>query len=323
MKNRRSTQKLLHKGLSLPAVALGLSACVFISGWTAPWHRPKEHSLVQSGLERNYLVYTPRGAEQSTVKRPLVIVLHGGGGTHRGMVRLTKGRFNTLADQNGFYVVYPNAIDKTWDFGEGKVSEALPYRVDDLGYFEMLISELVRTLPVDPARIFATGISRGGQASYFLACKLPTRIRAIAPFTMPLPDYLEDDCRSGPPVGIALFNGTGDPLVPYDGGSIKVFRQDRGEVLSTAATLELWRRRNGCSDSPVSHDLIDPVPDNMQVEKTTFTNCSGAPVVLYRIENGGHTWPSGTQYLGKRLVGPVNKDIDGAVEAWKFFQQFD
>jgi len=269
----------------------------------APWQRLKEHSLVQSGLERKYLVYTPKAAEQFTDKRPLVIVLHGGGGTHRGMVRLTKKRFNILADQDGFYVAYPNAIDKTWDFGEGKVSEALSRRVDDLGYFETLINELARTHPIDPARIFATGISRGGQASYFLACKLPGRIRAIAPFTMPLPDYLEDDCRSGPPVGIALFNGTGDPLVPYDGGTIQVFRQDRGKVLSTAETLKLWRRRNGCPDSPVNHELIDPAPDSMHVDKTTWTKCSGAPVTLYRIENGGHTWPSGNQYLGNGWLG--------------------
>ncbi len=174
-----------------------------------------------------------------------------------------------------------------------------------------------------PHVFFATGISRGGQAAYFLACNLPGRIRAIAPFTMPLPDFLAEGCRAGPPVGLALFNGTGDPLVPYEGGSIRVFGKARGEVLSTAATLALWRSRNGCADTPSSHELIDPVQDSMRVEKTTWANCTGAPVALYRIENGGHTWPSGTRYLGKRLVGPVNRDIDGAAEAWRFFQQFN
>lgn len=306
-----------------PPAVLVMFLCLLAGGWTAPWQKLKEHSLVHDGLERNYLLYTPQAKGQVTAKRPLVIVLHGGGGTHRGMVRLTKRRFNMLADQAGFYVVYPDAIDKTWDFGEGKVSESLPHRVDDLGYFETLINELLRTLPVDPARIFATGISRGGQAAYFLACKLPGRIRAIAPFTMPLPAYLEDDCRSGPPVGMALFNGTGDPLVPYDGGTIRVFRQDRGAVLSTAQTLELWRQRNGCAGAPSGREIIDPVQDDTQVEKTAWTDCSGAPVVLYRIENGGHTWPSGSRYSGKSLVGPVSRDIDGAVEAWTFFRQFD
>ena len=38
---------------------------------------------------------------------PLLIVLHGGGGTGQGMVSLTFGGFNTLADNEKFTVVYP------------------------------------------------------------------------------------------------------------------------------------------------------------------------------------------------------------------------
>ena len=280
-------------------------------------------TLEHDGLEREYLVYSPRRAATLEGRRPLVLVLHGGGGNHRSMLRLTKRSFHQLADEHGFYVVYPNAIDGLWDFGEGKISEGLPLRVDDLGFFERLLDELVTDYPIDEARIFATGISRGGQASYFVGCKLEGRIRAIAPMTMPMPGFLKDDCREGPPVGIAVLNGTEDPLVPYGGGQIDVFGQLRGKVLSTKRTMREWRKRNGCGGAKQRTELADVVDDGTTVTKTVWTNCPAAPVVLYRIDGGGHTWPSGVQYLPIALVGRVTEDIDGAVEAWSFFSEFE
>ncbi len=80
------------------------------------------HTLTYEGRVRKYLLYIPEPmpdrAETSPKEIPLVMVLHGGGGTHRGMIRLTRGRFSELADTRGFYVVYPNAAGKMWDFGE-------------------------------------------------------------------------------------------------------------------------------------------------------------------------------------------------------------
>jgi polyhydroxybutyrate depolymerase len=287
----------------------------------AQFMRLREKTLVHDGVRREYLLYTPRLARRLPGERPLVLVLHGGGGSHRGTVQNTRRKFHQLADEHGFYVVYPNAVDRTWDFGEGKASEALERRVDDLGFFSQLLDRLLGELPIDPGRVFATGISRGGQASYFLACKMSDRIRAIAPVTMPLPAFLEDDCRRGPPVGVAILNGTEDPLVPYEGGQITLFRQKRGRVLSTAATVGLWRDRNGCTGESASEE-IDEVDDGTRVVKTTWPGCGGADVVLYRIEGGGHTWPSGGQYLPESLVGRVTREIDGAVEAWSFFSGF-
>lgn len=302
------------------SLALGL-ALLAAAGAEAQFTRLRERTLVHDGVPREYLLYTPRLARRLPGKRPLVLVLHGGGGSHRGTVRNTRRRFHQLADEHGFYVVYPNAVDGTWDFGEGQVSEALERRVDDLGFLTRLLDRLLADLPIDPGRVFATGISRGGQASYFLACKIGDRIRAIAAVTMPLPAFLEEDCRRGPPVGVAILNGTEDPLVPYDGGQITVLRKNRGRVLSTDATVELFRSRNGCSSESESR-TIDGADDGTRVTRTAWTGCAGAAVVLYRIEGGGHTWPSGGQYLPERLVGRVSRDIDGAVEAWQFFAGF-
>lgn len=281
------------------------------------------HIFQQGSFERDYLLYVPKRLRREQRKRPLILVLHGGGGRHRGMVRTSRGRWNQLADKHGLFIVYLNALDRLWDFGTSKTSKKLRRRVDDLGYFKRVIARISKALPIDEKRIFATGISRGGQASYFLACNLPDKIRAIAPIAMPLPVFLVSTCkRSTNPIGVALINGTADPLVPYDGGTIRVFRQKRDDVLSTDDTIDYWRKRNGCPPRPTSIKRLDAVDDDTAVVHSSWTKCTGAPVTLYRVENGGHTWPSGRQYLPRFIVGGTSREINAADEAWRFFKQY-
>ena len=44
-----------------------------------------------------------------------------------------------------------------------------------------------------------------------------------------------------------------------------------------------------------------------------------ATVVLYTIQDGGHTWPGGWPIPG---VGKTSQDIDATEELWEFFQTF-
>ncbi len=270
------------------------------------------------GHDRSFLLYQPRGLSG---QRPLVLVIHGGGDTARGMMRLTRERWNALADRHGFYVVYPNSLDRLWDFGEGRVSASLNPRVDDLTYFRTVIATVQSRVSVDSSRIFATGLSRGGQASFYLACNLPGEIRAIMPVGMNLPEFMRNECRSGPPVGLALVMGTDDPQVPYNGGWITVFGRQRDQVLSADATLALWRGRNRCGAGPTQ-----TTTDQRPLDRTTLTTlswaCGSAPVVHFRVEGGGHTWPSGRQFLPVRLVGRVSREMDAADAGWAFFSQF-
>lgn len=287
-----------------------------------PSGKLKTFHFKQDDHWRRFKLYTPKNALQFSVPRPLVLVIHGGGGTDRGMIKLDKESWNKLADIHGFYVAYPNAVKKTWDFGEGLTSEALDERIDDLSYFHTVIDKASAKANIDPRRVFATGISRGGQSSYYLACNMPERIRAVMPVAMSLPDFMENECVSGPPVGIAVMNGTADPQVPYDGGWIKVFRKKRDIVLSTEKTIALWRDRNGCQDVPPVGTKVDKPGDKTSVIISEWNGCSGAPVKLYKVRNGGHTWPSGLQYLSTRLVGHTSNDINAADEGWAFFSQF-
>jgi polyhydroxybutyrate depolymerase len=296
-----------------------------VAGAAPPPAKPsitlEERTLVVDGVERNYLLHAPPNAAALEGKRPLVLSIHGGGGTAKYAARETGPSLAALADEHGFYLAFPNAIGGMWDFGLGRVSASLPQRTDDRAFFAALLDTLIDEAPIDERRIFATGISRGGIASYFVACSLPGRIRAIAPVAMSLPIFLEDPCASAPPTGVAIMNGTDDPLVPYMGGWITVNGQKRDEILSTDTTVAFWRARNGCTGEPVV-ETIDPVADDITIEKSSWRSCTGAPVLLYRIIGGGHTWPNGLQYLPPATVGKVSHDIDGGAEAWAFFSEF-
>lgn len=282
-------------------------------------NRLKTLTFEHDGLERRYLAYVPRDVALLPGPRPLVMVLHGGGGTARQIARGTRNRFEQLADIHGFYVVYPDAIDKSWDTGGGVVSEAMEQRRDDLGFLEAVIERMAAAHPIDRSRVFATGISRGGQASFLLACR-SEKVRAIAPVAMVLPSHLAQRCHAGAPVGMMLIMGTEDPLVPIDGGRIRIFRQIRDQVDSDWRTLATFLRRNGCSGPP-DMAVIDRVEDGTSIERSIWP-CQRAPVAYYKIIGGGHTWPSERSILPERLVGRTSSDIVAADEIWDFFAQY-
>ncbi len=302
-------------------LALGLLCAACGGRGPSPVAALDRIELEVGGMPRRAFVVAPPSLPPGP--RPLVFAMHGGGGRGDGLARQIGRSLHRLASRDGFVVVYPHAFDRFWDFGEEAISDRLDVRVDDRRYFEALLDELPRRFEVDAQRIFVAGISRGGQAAYFMACHFPGRIRAIAAVTMPLPRFLVDACRNAAPLGVAILNGTEDPLVPYDGGHIEFRGRKRGEVLSTDATVAFWRERNGCSASPNSERRIDSEPDETQVDRLAWTDCEHAPVVLYRIEGGGHTWPSGSQYLPRFWIGRLSRDVDGSEEIWSFFRGFE
>lgn len=279
-------------------------------------NRLKNHRISHDGESRRYLSYTPRGAESLSGLRPLIVVLHGGGGTARQISRGTYRRFDKWADKEGFFVVYPNAIGKIWDTGGGFISENLSPRRDDLGFLERVIDEMAAKHPIDKSRVFATGISRGGHASFMLACR-SNKVRAIAVVAMTLPIQLTDDCKSTRPTGLMLINGTKDPIVPYGGGRITAVGKPRDWVESVEQTLAIFGRRNGCGQV-TRRRRIDQANDGTVVEHQVW-QCRMAPMSLYKVVGGGHTWPSERSILPERIVGRVSRDIVATDMILRFF----
>ncbi|MBM4277175.1 MAG: phospholipase [Deltaproteobacteria bacterium] len=286
--------------------------------------RELPRSIHVGGLERTYQLYPPSSYDSSR-SLPLVILLHGGGGTGEGMEKLTMGGFNRLADREGFIVVYPDGIEKHWNDGRGlQAYRAHRENIDDVGLISALIEHFIRTLNVDPNRIYAAGISNGGQFSQRLACELSDRIAAIGVVAAQLPEHLPSSCALKKPVSVLMMPGTEDPLVAWEGGEIG-FRRGRkfGRVLSVRESIDFWVEQNRCPGSPVVTYGPDRDPkDGTRVRRQAYGPCGeGAEVVLYAIEGGGHTWPGGDQYLPAGIIGRTSRDIDANEVIWNFFKK--
>lgn len=285
---------------------------LLICGVTAARADVRRVSFDFEGQARSYLLYTPD--RPAVGPRPLVLVLHGGGGSAREVRVSTRRGFERLAERDGFSVVYPDAIGRIWDTGRGEISVRLAPRRDDLGFLKAVIESVSAAVPVDRQRVFATGISRGGQASYMLACETSGLIRAIAPVAMTLPEAQVAACPNRGPVGFLLIMGTDDPIVPYAGGRIEIFGRARDRVLSADATFRAFLRRNGCSGT-------EALARTGQVIREGGTGCA-APVQIDRVGGGGHGWPSGRKLFGTGRGGPVSGDLAATEEIWKFFSRF-
>ena len=278
--------------------------------------------ITHDGYDREYISYVPTNINKNN-KVPLLLVLHGGGGTNQQIIKHTKYRFNQLADKDKFYVVYPQGLEKGWNDGRNDLKQfASQNNIDDVGFIQALFDNFKNNYDIDEKRVFVTGISNGGFMSFRLGCELRDKIRAIAPITATIAEDALRYCRGKSEVGLALFNGTDDPLVPYGGGYVKVLGQKRGKITSTEYTVNHWLNMLSCRPLPNKHDLPDIKNDGTTVTKFNYQQCdSGGEVALFRINGGGHTWPGSKEHKRsfKRIVGSTSQDIIACNEIWEFF----
>lgn len=274
------------------------------------------------GLTRTFRLYVPgRDAPRPLA---LVFVLHGGGGTGIGMVRLTGDGFHGLAENGGAIIVYPDGVDRQWNDGRRDFnSRAHSEDIDDVGFISSLIDRIAEEHALDLDRVYATGLSNGGMMSFRLGCGLSHRLAAIAPVAANMPVDLMRDCAPARPVSVLVTNGTEDPLIPFEGGHVVSPQRSRGLVTSADDSLAFWARHNGCGAQAEVTLLPDRAPgDRTRVERAAWPNCSaGVSVTLNKIVGGGHTWPGGQPGTPRIVVGRVSQELDGVQEIWAFFMR--
>ncbi|HEY9870491.1 MAG TPA: PHB depolymerase family esterase [Candidatus Obscuribacterales bacterium] len=266
-------------------------------------------SLEVDGRARSYAVHLPSGRPPSSPV-PLVLVLHGGGGTAASAVWMTG--FNEKADKHGFIAVYPQGtgVFPTWNSGNC-CGYALRNKVDDVAFIRAMLDKLEHTYRIDRRRVFATGISNGGMMAFRLACELPDRIAAIAPVAAA---FNLDSCADGEPVSVLMINGTADQHVPYGGGTGKKSLHPRMDKPVSYA-ISYWVERNGCSSEP----LTSMSASGKIVIDRYRGGRDGTEVVLYTINGGGHAWP-GRRNPRVLADEPNTREISATDVIWDFFQ---
>ncbi|MBI4254273.1 MAG: alpha/beta fold hydrolase, partial [Candidatus Rokubacteria bacterium] len=131
----------------------------------------RDLTLTVGGQPRTYRLHLPpRARERGPL--PVVVAFHGGGGNAAGFKAYAG--LDALADREGFVVVYPDGSGRlgrrllTWNAGTC-CGAAAAQNVDDVGFVLALLRDLARDLPLDPARVYATGHSNGAMMAYRLA----------------------------------------------------------------------------------------------------------------------------------------------------------
>jgi polyhydroxybutyrate depolymerase len=310
MKERRVALFSALALIALPVAIVPIEAVAFHSA------NRENGSFVSSGEKREYVLYVPKSYDRSR-PTPLVISMHGAG--LWGAAQRDISRWNALADNKGFIVVYPSGVG-----GNGvRIWRAEPG--DGLKKDVRFISDLIDTLSasytIDSTRIYANGLSNGGGMSFALSCTLSNRIAAVglvaAAETLPWRWCGGREAGSGKweaerPVPVISFHGTADPVVPYDGGASWISPRAFPNVARWSAN---WAQRNRCEGKPVESRVTG------DVTRLEYLRCAGnASVVLYTIYGGGHTWPGGTP-LPEWFVGRTTQSIDATSLMWAFFTE--
>jgi polyhydroxybutyrate depolymerase len=265
-------------------------------------------SLEWGGVSRTFHLYRPQGLTGAV---PLVVMLHGGFGDGAQAERAYN--WDSEADGGHFLVAYPDGVGRAWNAG---TCCGLPQRdnVDDVGFISSMVASIEQQTPVDPARVYATGMSNGAMLALRLGCQTDL-FAAIAPVA----GTLLTDCSQAQPTSVLQIHGTADDRVPYDGGPGKgttptgAARVDGPSVPSVNAT---WRSIDACAV---------PTETTAGAVTTQTAPCAdGRTVELISVAGAGHQWPGGASNpVVERIAGlPAPSTALNATDTiWQFFAQ--
>ena len=186
-----------------------------------------DQTLMVDGTSRQYRVHVP--ATLSGAPKALVFVLHGGGGIGLGVAETGAhplSVFRTVADREGFVVVYPGGLPAS-DGQEGwvdcRADDRASSNADDVGFLAALIEKVRGQYGLAPTRVFMAGGSNGAMMTQAFAIARPELVAAVASSGGALAaNPRPGACASGPktPKPILLAHGTADTQMPYGGGCV-------------------------------------------------------------------------------------------------------
>jgi polyhydroxybutyrate depolymerase len=278
-------------------------------------------------LDRRYTVHVPPGYESKSAT-PVVIMLHGGGGT--GKAAAFETGWETKSDEAGFLAVFPDALpsDPTkpshfvrnpqlWNDGSDRfhTGQKAP---DDVGFINAMLDDLRAKFAVDQARVFVSGFSNGASMSFRVGAQLPGRIAAIAPVAGAL--WLESLTLERP-VPMVYITGTADPLNLLEGGVPRLLNGGSDNVRSKPKppvrdSIVKWGNAIGCTAAPTDTTEVDGVHTEIHAPCR-----DDAELVHITVEELGHNWAGGKNLLPEFMVGKRSNKIRTTDVIWEFFQK--
>ncbi|MCL4243057.1 MAG: polyhydroxybutyrate depolymerase [Dehalococcoidia bacterium] len=263
-------------------------------------------TIRHDGLERSYRLFVPAGARGDS-NLALVVALHGGLGT--GDQFAENSRFEDTAETEGFVVVFPNGVDRTWNAG-ACCGGARRKDIDDVGFLAALIEHLGATLPVSRERVFVTGHSNGAMMAFRFACERSDMVAAAAPVAGSLEVPV---CAPATGVDLLAIHGDSDRNHPIEGG--EGTRSISGvSYVSMEESMRRWTAGFGCDTQPAT-------TTEGALTTTTWGGCAdGRTASLIVIAGADHPWPGGVMpSRTTALQGVPSQELDATRAVWEFF----
>ena len=278
-----------------------LFAAVFCAGA----QEPVFHTMNFQRLERGYYLYVP---DSMDIHRPLVVMLHGYGGSAEGY----RPEMVETARRHGFALCIPDGWPSPRDGRKGwnvRYPKQEGLETDDVAFIRKLVRKLQREYDLSPDATFLTGMSNGGEMCYVFAWKSPKTFRAIASVAGLTMTWLPEENRlPDSRVPFMEIHGTADRTSEWDGDP----HGDGGwgpymSVPLAVGNIAAMNKCTYCTESMLP--LKDSEKPSRQVILHRYLGGEGScETRLYEVVGGKHSW-----HLD---------DIDTTEEIWLFFRQY-
>jgi polyhydroxybutyrate depolymerase len=254
-------------------------------------------TILHNDIEREYVLYVPNSYDNSS-STPLMMNFHGfGGGASYFM---EEADMRSLAEQENFIIVYPqgSCLNNFSHWNSCPLSADNKSTADDLGFVEIMISEISSNYNIDMERIYAAGYSNGGMMAYGLANYKSNLIAAVASVSGSMLDCIG---VVNHPMPVINLHGTLDDVIPYNGNS---------DYAPVNSTIDHWLNFNNISNTPA---VSSEVNGSITIEKHLYgQGDNGVSVEVYKYIGGDHVWFN-TTFEGKNASELV----------WDFVSKYD
>lgn len=167
----------------------------------------EKRSMEHGGFTRLWYEYVPAAVRESGKAAPLVLCMHGRGGTADSFLSLSG--MSRVAEERNFIAVFPEA--GVYQQRPGGVRNTLLWngeyegkRIDDVGFLLKVVEDVKARYAIDAGRVYACGQSSGGMMTSALAEHAPHVFAAVSPWSA----LVDPDHELVLPEKI-------DPAVPY------------------------------------------------------------------------------------------------------------
>jgi polyhydroxybutyrate depolymerase len=280
------------------------------------------------GRTRTATVIVPKSSTMPPDGWPLVMMLHGAGGSSKNVLETTG--WAELGQKEGIVTVFPNGTPRdesrpesfsrnpqTWNSGATKSlssgpSSAGAKNIDDVGFLTQLLERVRRQLKIDPKRIYVAGHSNGAQMAYLFSCSHSHIVAAVG--VMAGHSYADQKPLNSP-VSLIQIVGDRDPFTPMSGGEAGIL----GRTMIVPPALESprrWARSLGITDE----ERLTRDDDTLTV-RVWETPTISAEVLSIVVKGHGHAYLSRNgKFHPAVLFGPTVNSINATETMWEFFQ---